>query len=426
MAILSVLILVVLNGILSMAEIAIISGRKTLIQKLSQEGDHRAQAVMRLSDNPNMLFSIVQIGITLISILSGAIGIIAFQEPFESLLTSTGLSSSASHIIGLVCFVIFTTYISVIFGELIPKRIGLQHSERISMLMARPMLILARIFAPVVNIFSATTELVLRSIGVRQQRTPPVSPEEVRQLVQQGAAHGVFRHTERHIVERTLSLGEVRVNTLMTARSKIVWVELNEPIDQITTKVIKNPYSYFPVCEGSLDKIIGIISGDTLLASVIGEKKVHIKDMMYQPLFIPAHVKALHVLELFKKNKIHQGIVIDEYGNAEGLVTLTDILEAIVGNFPEQRQPEDKKIIQRTRTSWYVDGLVLMSEFKKYFKITQLPDEKDAGYNTIGGFVMHKLGRMPVTGDHFMLNGYQIEVADMDEKRVDKILVSLR
>lgn len=426
MEIVIVVILIVLNGLLSMAEIAIIAAKKTKLKNLADKGNKNAEKVLRLADNPNKLFSTIQVGITLIGTLTGAIGAVAFSEPFANLFEDIGFPQGASHTLAVAIVVFVITYISIIIGELVPKRLGLHYPEKISTWMVRGMEFLSTIFSPLVDILSITTETILKALGIEQKEELPMSLDEVRILLQQGSQAGVIKTTEKDIVEKTLNLSDKKVTSIMTASNKIVWIDIDSNIESLKKAVLENQFSYYPVCKKDLDDVKGIINSDSLLAAFIANQKINIKDLMYKPLLIPENLKALQVMELFKRHHIHMGIVIDEYGNVQGLVTVTDILEAIVGDLPEMKDKEEKDIIRRNQNSWLVNSLLSTVEFKEYFKIEHLPSEKEADYNTVGGFIMHMLGRVPMTGDHFELLGYRFEVVDMDGNRVDKIMIIKR
>ncbi len=423
MELILILILILCNGLLSMAEMAIIASKKSKIQQLHQEGVKNADKVLHMIENPNTLFSTIQVGITLIGTFAGALGAVAFSSGFADVLKIIGFSVALSNSLAVAIVVFLITYFTIIIGELVPKRIGLSNPESISRWMALPMELLSILFRPLISILSTTTEGVLTTLNITPRKELPVGLEEIRILMQQGTRNGVFRSTEKNIVEKTLDLSDKKVASVMTARNKIVFIDVDSDINALKKAVLENQFSYYPVCKGSLDNIQGVINSDALLGAFIAHQKINIKDLMYKPLLIPENIKALQVMELFKRHHIHMGIVIDEYGNVQGIVTVTDILEAIVGDLPEIHDKEEKQIIRRNQNSWLVDGLLSTAEMKNYFKIQGLPEEKEAGYNTVGGFVMHILGRVPVSGDVISIPGYKIEVMDMDINRVDKIML---
>lgn len=423
MELILIIVLILFNGLLSMAEIAIIASKRTKLQQLQEKGNKNAEIVLRLSDNPNTLFSTIQVGITLIGTLTGALGAVAFSSGFAEIFMSMGLPEGYSQTLAVGIVVFILTYISIIVGELVPKRLGLSNPEAISMFMARPMELLSMLFGPLVNVLSISTEGILKIFNIQPKQEVPLSLDEVRLLMKQGAQVGVFKSTEKNIVEKTLNLSDKRVTTVMTARNKIEWVDIDSDIESLKKAVLENQYSYYPVCKKDIDDVKGIINSDSLLAAFISNQKINVRDLMYKPLLIPENLKALQVMELFKRHHIHMGIVIDEYGSVQGIVTVTDILEAIVGDMPEIHDKEEKQIIRRNQNSWLVDGLLSTSEFKEHFRIESLPEEKEGGYNTVGGCLMHLLGRLPVSGDSIVIGDYKIEVMDMDGNRVDKVMI---
>ena len=423
MEIVLILVLFIFNGIFSMAEIAIVASKKSYLHQLAEKGNKNAEIVLRLAKNPNTLFSTTQVGITLIGTLTGAIGAVAFSDPFAIFLQTIGVSEGVSNTLAVAIVVCIITYISLIIGELVPKRIALTHPETISLWMAKPTELLSTLFGPIVAVLSTTTDAILFAFNIQPKKELPVSLEEVRMLIKQGSQIGVIKTAEKDIVEKTLNLSDTKVASIMTAANKIVWIDIDSDIESLKKAVLENQFGYYPVCKKDLDDVKGIINSDSLLAAFISNQKINVRDLMYKPLLIPENLKALQVMELFKRNHIHMGIVIDEYGNVQGLVTVTDILEAIVGDLPEIKDREEKDIIRRNQNSWLIDGLVSTADFKDYFNIDHLPEEREADFNTIGGFVMHVLGRVPVSGDHFEANGFRFEVVDMDGNRVDKIMI---
>lgn len=425
MELLLIFVLILLNGFLSMSEVALISVKKSRLKHLASEGNVSAEIALQMSENPNRFFSTVQVGITLIGILTGAISGVTLSDPLSRLFHSLGVSPNIADTFGFIIVVIFVTYLSLVVGELVPKRLGMNFSEKITLMVAGPMYNIARIFNPAIHLLSESTEFVMDMFHLKAKKKLPVSEEEVRLLIQEGAQMGVFEAAEQNIVEKVLNIGDAKVTSLMKARNKVVWLDINDSDSEITNTILENQYSYFPVSDGELDNVIGILRTDSFLAETIEKKgkKLEIKELLHKPLLIPENKKVLDALELFKRMRIHLGIIIDEYGNVQGILTLTDILESIVGDIPDINEQDDAQIIRRNKNTWFVDGLVSSADFKEYFKIHELPDEEEELYNTIGGFIMNVLGRVPVTGDKVDLDGYNLEVADMDGNRVDKLIV---
>ncbi len=425
MELLLIFLLILLNGFLSMSEVALISVKKSKLKHLASEGNLSAEIALQMAENPNRFFSTVQVGITLIGILTGAISGVALSDPLSGMFRDLGLSAGIADSLGFSIVVVFVTYLSLVIGELVPKRLGMNFSERITLMVAGPMYNIARVFNPFIHILSESTDFIMDVFHLKAKKKLPVSEEEVRLLIQEGAQMGVFEAVEKNIVEKVLNIGDLKVTSLMRARNKVVWLDINDTDKEITDTVLENQYSYFPVAQEELDNIIGVLRTDSFLAETIEKKgkKLDLKSLLHKPLLIPENKKVLDALELFKRMRIHLGIIIDEYGNVQGILTLTDILESIVGDIPDINEQEEAQILRRNKNTWFVDGLVSTPDFKEYFKIHELPDEEEEIYNTIGGFVMNVLGRVPITGDKVEVNGYSLEVADMDGNRVDKIIV---
>ncbi|HRN70540.1 MAG TPA: hemolysin family protein [Candidatus Woesebacteria bacterium] len=423
MKLLLILLLILLNGFLSMAEIALISIKRSKLRKLLDEGNENAQIVFKLTENPNRLFSTIQVGITLIGILTGALSGVTLSQPLANYFVSIGLPVQIGTTLAFLFIVIITTYISIVIGELVPKRIGLQYAERISLWVAKPMNIISTTFGQIVTLLSNSTDILLRILGIKHTKQATISGEEVKMLIQEGAQTGVFGKAERNILEQAINLADIKVSSLMTARNKIIGIDENMPIEKIKHIVLTNQFSYYPVYKNDVDNIIGIISHNAILTELFSKQPSIKKYIMKAPL-IPENKKVFSVLELFKRSRVHTGLIVDEYGNIQGLIHISDILEALVGDLPEVNEREEVKIIKRSTNSWLVDGLLSINEFKEYFDIESLPNEQTGGFNTVGGFVMDVLGKVPVSSDRYVLEPYKIEVMDMDGNRVDKVMVT--
>lgn len=423
MELLIVLLLIIINGLFAMAEIAIISARKSRLQQMANDDNANARAALELSNTPNKFLSTVQIGITLVGIFAGAFGGATIASSLSEQLQQVPILGTYSNIISLSIVVVVITYLSLIIGELVPKRLALSNPEKIASLVARPMNSISKISSPLVWLLSVSTEGVIKLLRIKQSDEPTISEEEVRMLVREGARVGVFDIAEKDIVERTLKLGDKKVNTLMTSRKEVVWLDIDSSFKSIRSTITKHPHSHFPICREGLDNVVGIVRTEDILTDFLREEKIDLQKFLHKPLFIPESMDGLKVLELFRKSGIHMALVVDEYGNVQGLVSLNDILEAIVGDIPTYDELEDKEIIKRENGSFLVDGLLSSDEFKEFFNLKSLPGEKTGLFHTVGGFVMHRLGRIPVTGDRFSFSVFSFEVVDMDGNRVDKVLV---
>jgi putative hemolysin len=422
--VLIILLLILANGILSMSEIAIVSARKLRLQQKAGEGDSGAQAALGLANSPNRFLSTVQVGITLIGTLAGAFGGATLADELNLRLQAVPEVAPYSSALSIAFVVLAITYLTLILGELVPKRVALSDPERIAYLTARPMNSLSMVMAPVVFILSASTEIVIRALGIKPYVEPPVTEEEIRVLIDQGTHAGVFEEEEQDIVERVFRLGDRRVDALMTPRADVVWLDVSDSAEEVRSKIKDNAYSLFPVCKGSLDNVLGVVQAKDLLACNLKDKGLDLKSSLLPPLFVPESMRALKVLERFKQTGVHLAIIVDEYGGVQGLVTLTDLLEAIVGDIPHIDELGEPEKVQREDGSWLMDGMLPIDEFKDTFGLDRMPEEENGLYQTIGGFVMMCLERIPTVGDRFEWGGLKIEVVDMDDNRVDKLLVT--
>jgi len=417
--ILIILLLVLINGIFSLSEMSVVSSRKVRLQQRANEGDAGAFNALQLAENPNTFLSTIQIGITLIGILSGAVGGVGISKLLAEWIDDIPILAPYATTIGLALVVLVITFLTLILGELVPKRLALHSPERIASMIAAPMSVLSRIFSPLVNIMSATTDLVLRLMGVKPNLEPSITEEEIQVLIDQGTQAGVFDVAEQDMVQGIFSLNDRRIFSLMTPRSEIAWLDVNDTPEEIRQKIEESPYSRFPVCEDSLDSILGIIEARDLLLESLHGQALQLKRNLQQPVYIPETALASRVLELFKSEDAELLLVIDEFGSVQGLVTVFDIIEEIVGDIDTPPQAT-----QRQDGSWLLDGMLEVEDFKEIFNLRHLPDEDE--YETLSGFVMLNLGRVPQAADKFEWNGLTFEVMDMDGKRVDKVLVTTK
>jgi putative hemolysin len=419
-----VLLLIIANGLFAMSEMAIVSARKARLRQRAEEGDHKARAALELAETPNRFLSTAQIGITLIGILAGAFGGATLAEELGAYLGRIPPLKPYGEVIGLVIVVLATTYLSLVIGELVPKRLALNNPERIAAAIAAPMRALSVIAYPAVRLLSLSTELVLRILGIRPSAEPPITEEEIKLLLEQGTEAGVFQEVEQDMVESVLLLDERRAAGLMTPRPEVIWLDIEDSLDEVRRKMIASPYSRFPVCQGSLDNVLGEVEARDLLARSLCGEAFDLKSLLQKPLYVPETMPALKVLEAFKKSGTQMALVIDEYGSIQGLVTLKDILEAIVGDIPSAEELAEPQVVQREDGSWLLDGMLPVEELKELLGIGELPGEEQGLYQTTAGFVMTQLGRIPAAAEHFEWGGLRFEVMDMDGNRVDKVLVT--
>jgi putative hemolysin len=422
--ILTILVLILANGIFSMSEMAVVSARKVRLQQLANQGDVNANAALTLAESPNHFLSIVQVGITLINILNGVFGGATIAKRLEDYIKPIPILANYSHAIAVGIVVLIITYLSLIVGELVPKRLALNNPERIAALVAIPMSALAKLASPIVYLLSASTDLVLRILGITPSTEPQVTEEEIKILIEQGTEAGTFEEAEQDMVERVFRLGDRPVTYLMTPRPDIVWLDLDDSPEENRHKMVESAYSRYPVCQEGLDNVLGIIPVTDLLARSLRHEPLDLTLGLRQPVFVPESTRGLKVLELFKQTVTHMALVVDEYGVIQGLVTLNDIMSEIVGDVPAEPGQEEPHAVQREDGSWLVDGMLGIEEFLELFGMEELETQERGNYQTLGGFVITHLGRIPTAADHFEWDGMRFEVMDMDGNRVDKVLVA--
>jgi putative hemolysin len=419
-----VVLLILLNSIFALSEIAVVSARKTRLRQWAEEGNAKARAALELADNPNQFLATIQIGITLVGILAGAFGGVTIAEELAIVLGRITWLAPYSHPLSVALVVLVITYLSLIVGELVPKRLALNNPERLAMAIAAPMQTLSRVAYPAVHLLGLSTEFLLRSLGIRPSTEPPVTEEEIRALIEQGTQAGMIEEAEQEMVERVFRLGDRRVSAVMTPRTEIVWLDHEASAEEIRRTITESVHSRFLVADGSLDNVLGVVHAKDLLAHVLASQVVNLEATLEQPLYVPESMRALQVLELFKQSGTHVALVIDEYGGIQGLVTPSNILEAIVGDLPEAGEQVEPLAVQRPDGSWLLDGMLPVDEFKDLFDLDELPGEDQGIYQTLAGFVIMQLGRIPAATDSFVWEQLKIEVVDMDGNRVDKVLVT--
>jgi putative hemolysin len=419
-----ILLLLLANGVFAMTEIAVVSSRKARLKKLADAGSARAAVALNLVEDPTRFLSTVQIGITLIGTLAGAVGGTRLADKLAVWL-SANVPVLGDYAEWMAIFVVVgaITYGSLIIGELVPKRIGMNNPEGKAAAMAVPMRALSKLALPFVWILTISTNGVLKLFGLGLEKEEPPSEEEVAHLIEQGTSAGVFHQAERAMVEGVLRLDEKPVTELMTRRTKIVWLDADDTDEINWRKIVASGHSLFPVYEGTRDHVLGMVSVKALWAnSAIGLNN-RLRDNLTQPLYVPQTVNAVQLLETFKKSGKHLALVADEFGSIQGIVTLIDVMEAIVGDLPEPGDRKAPQAVQRDDGSWLVDGGMDLDDFKRTFALGSLPGEEDEDFHTVGGFVVDRLGHIPVAGEWTEWGGWRFEVADMDRHRVDKILL---
>ena len=418
--ILLILGLILLNGLFSMAEIALVSARKARLEAQANKGDKRAKEALELANHPDTFLSTVQIGITLIGILTGILSGEKLKSDFVAFINRFEILREYSDGIATGLIVIVVTYFSLVLGELVPKRLGLARPELISKTLAKPMRILSRITHPFIWLLSKSSHVLIKLFNIKTKDNQ-VTEEEIKAIISEGTEQGTIEEAEQEIIERVFHLGDRNITSLMTHRSDIIWFDLYDNEIAIKEKILKEPHSVYPICDGQIDNIKGVVSIKDLY---VANDLTLFKDLMIPPLYVPENNTAYQVLEKFKESKIHSCFIIDEYGSLLGMITLNDILEAIVGDLPEQNI-DDYEITEREDGSYLVDAQIPFYDFLRRFDKTEWMNEGEQEFDTLAGFILHQLERIPATGDKMDWEGFQIEIIDMDAQRIDKVLVHI-
>lgn len=413
--------LILLNGLFSMSEIALVSARKARLEHLAEKGDKKAKLALELSNHPELFLSAVQIGITLISIITGVYSGERFSKNLQPVFENIAVLQPYAETISTTLIIILVTFLSIIFGELIPKRIGLLRSEKISKAVAGPMKTFAVITHPIVWLLNKTSNIFFSIFNIKRSKEDAVTEEEIKTLITEGTEAGTIDEAEQEIIERVFHLGDRNITSLMTHRSDIIWFNLDDNEDKIKEKILQEPHSAYPICDESIDNIKGVVSIKDLY---ISPDNTLFKEIMQPALFIPENNSPYQVLEKFKESKIHSAFIVDEYGSILGLLTLNDILEAIVGDIPQQNV-SDYEIVEREDGTYIVDGQIPFYDFLTRFEKTEWMNEGEHDFDTLAGFILHELERIPKTGDKLNWKGFAIEIIDMDGHRIDKLLVSI-
>uniref|UniRef100_UPI001F3A839A hemolysin family protein n=1 Tax=Tellurirhabdus bombi TaxID=2907205 RepID=UPI001F3A839A len=404
-----------------MSEIALVSSRKARLETDAKNGDSRAQEALRLAESPNRFLSTVQIGITLIGILTGIFSGDSVTTQIAGLIGQIALVAPYANSIAVVVVLFLLTYFSLVLGELVPKRIGLSNPEAIAKVMAGPMNVLSRITSPFIALLSFSSDLLIRLLGVKQNASA-VTEEEIKSLIQEGTTGGVIEEIEQEIVQNVFLLGDRKITSLMTNRQDVVFLDLEEDIEENRQRIIEHKHSIYPLCQGSVDEIVGLIHSKDFLGKDLDEQLTQLESMKREALYIPENNKAYQVLERFRERKQYIGIIVDEYGGVLGIVTLNDILDALVGDISDTNE-FGFEIVERGDGSFLIDAQIPFDEFLDHFDIT-VQNRKDlTGFDTLGGFALHILKDIPKTGETFHWQSYQFEIIDMDKSRIDKILI---
>lgn len=408
--------LTVLNGLLAMSELAVVSARRARLQAEVEMGSKTARTALELSENPNRFLSTVQIGISLIGILAGAFGGATVADDLSRQLGKIDFLAPYSDVLGFGLIVLLTTYLSLVVGELVPKRLAMVNPERAASLVAPVMQVMSRLAYPLVWFLSLSTDVVLRLLGIDASETSQVSEEEINIMLGEGEEAGVFKAAERRMVEGVFRLDDLRVDALMTPRTEMLWLNIHASQDELSARIADGYHTRYPVCDGEPDQLLGIVRTKDILRLTLAGSPLALSSIVRQVVEVPYSLPASDLLEVFRGKEDHFAVVIGEHGGVDGVITMNDLVEAVMGDIDE---PD---YVQRDDGSWLIDGLIPIEEVKDLLDIKEMPDETD--YQTLGGFVIYKLGRVPQAADRFEWQGLRFEVIDMDGHRVDKVLVS--
>lgn len=412
--------LILLNGLFSMAEIALVSARKSRLEVQANKGDKKAEEALKLANKPETFLSTVQMGMTVIGILLGIYSGEKITDDLAAYLSQWPSIASYSYGIATAIVVIIVTYFTIIFGELVPKRLGLSRPETIAKASARPMRILSLITHPFIWMLSKSSNVIVKIFGLKPKDNQ-VTEEEIKAIISEGTEQGTIEETEQEIIERVFHLSDRNITSLMTHRSDIIWFNLDDTEETIKEKIMSEPHSVYPICDSTIDVIKGVVAIKDLYVS---PDNVQFKNLMRPALFVPENNTAFQVMEKFKESKLHSCFIVDEYGSILGMITLNDILEAIIGDMP---QPDlaDYEIMEREDGTFLVDAQIPFYDFLTHFEKAEWMNEGEQEFDTLAGFILHRLERIPYTGDKLEWKGFTIEIMDMDGHRIDKVMVKI-
>ena len=418
-----ILILIILTGYLSMAELAVVSVRKAKMQKYIEEGNKNAEIVLELLEDPNEFLSTVQIGISLIGVLTGAFGGVTLAEPLANAISFIPYSEPIS----VAIVVIITTYLTLVVGEIVPKVIALNDPERISLKVAKSMVILEKVSKPVSFVLAKSSSFLLWVLRIENKNDDVVTEEEIELMIKEGREDGTIEQEEEDIIKRVFKLDDQKVESIMTPRNEIIWIDLEDDKDINKVKIIESKRSIFPIASGELDDFIGVVQAKDILSAMFNDDKFDIHKIVKEPLVVSEHLETLELLKEFKENQgyVHMSLVVDEFGSVEGLITLNDLLEGIVGDIPGIDEEDEPQATQRSDGTWLIDGRYPIDKFKELFDFNEtLPDEEEDGYTTIAGFILSLSGKIPNENEKDECGRFIFEVIDLDGHQIDKILVT--
>lgn len=424
MDILIIVGLIFLNGLFAMSEIAVVSARRIRLQNEAAKGSKRAQDALQLSEEPSRFLSVVQVGITLIGIFNGAIGEASLVSALRPELAEVPVIGQYADSLALLIVVIGITFGSLIFGELVPKRIAMHYPEAIAYWVARPMIILSKLVSPFVWILSKSTDLILKLLGFQAKGAQELTEEDISGILKQGATEGVFEKTEHEIMARASQLDDMAILSIMTPRNEVHYIDLKRDLDTTMKRIADSPYSRFPVCQDGLDNVVGVVDAGSLFAMMIRGQNVNIRSAMQDVVYVPETISVMDLLETLQKNRAELAIVLNEFGEVEGVVTLRDILKVLVGHKLVINEDAKDDAIQVPSGGWILDGTLSLDQFREIFQTEiEFPDESEESYHTLAGFIMDHLGHIPKLGESFEWNNYRFEVVVMNRLRIDRVFV---
>lgn len=418
-----IFVLLLANAVFAMAEIAVVSAKKSRLRRAAEQGDVPARIALELAESPNRFLSTVQIGITLVGIFAGAFGGATLATKLAQPLSQLSFLAPYADRLAFGVVVASITYFSLVLGELVPKRFGLSNPEAIARRVARPMNWLSNAASPLVSFLSVSTEALLRVLGFKPEKEVIVSEEEVRIMMQEGVRAGAFNKVESHIIHSALELDQLPVREIMTPRPKVIWLNQDDPHEQVWHKIVVSNHSYFPVYQGNRDQVVGVISVKAIYANLAAGVGGKLRDLIVPPLIVPESQTVLQLVETFKQTGKHIALVTDEFGSIVGLVTLNDVMEAIVGEFPTQGERAKPEARKREDGTWLIDAMIDLPSVEAALPGFKVGKEASSEYQTLAGYVVKQLGHVPKEGETFEAQGYLFEVLDMDRHRVDKVLV---
>lgn len=417
-----VAMLIVLNGFFAMSELAIVSARRARLQHMARSGTRGARRALRLAEDPTNFLSTVQVGITLVGIFAGAYGGATLAEPLAAALGTVPQLGEMADDLALGIVVVAITYLSLIAGELVPKRIALNNAEAIAAFVAAPMHLLARVGRPVVWFLGLSTNAVLALLRIRPKGKSTVSEDEVRLMIAEGTDAGVFEPAEREMIESVLAMADRTVRAIMVPRPDVIWLDVGDPVEKTLAAVRASGHSRFPVSGGDLDRDLGIVHAKDLLEQLAGNGGVDLRAASREPLYVPETMPILKLIDRFRATAMHMAVVVDEHGSFEGLVTPTDVLTAIAGALPEHPGDETSEAVQREDGSWLLDGRLAIDKVERTLGLRDMQEDED--FVSLAGFVLYRCGHVPAVGEAFVWRGWRFEVVDLDGRRIDKILAS--